>query len=344
MKHRDRVLAALSHEEPDRCPLQIIPTIEFAERLGDRVLEVMFEQDMVVTAVDGMEGYFGTEQSFVDQWGVTRTRVPYTTPFGIGHYAEITGHPLADDGAIDSYRGPDPGRDGLYDEPARLIKEYKGDYYVAAAVTCTIFETAWALRGLEQTLMDFIMNPDLLKRLLDIPYRYHRAVATRLAGMGVDMIWLGDDVGMQHAMMISPALWRKFLKPSMAELIAELKSVNRSLSVAYHSDGYIEPIIPDLIEIGVDVLNPVQPASMDPAVIKKKYGDRLCFWGTIDEQYTLPFGTVEEVKEEVLTRLATVGRGGGLIIGPTHDVQLDTPLENFWALFDTVLNTPYSAL
>ncbi len=102
------------------------------------------------------------------------------------------------------------------------------------------------------------------------------------------------------------------------------------------------PIIPELIEVGVDVLNPIQPACMDPAELKRQYGDRLCFWGTIDEQYTLPFGTPEQVRDEVCQRLATVGRGGGLIIGPTHHVQLDTPMENLWALVRTITETPLS--
>jgi uroporphyrinogen-III decarboxylase len=114
--------------------------------------------------------------------------------------------------------------------------------------------------------------------------------------------------------------------------------------VAYHTDGNVEPIIPELIEIGVDVLNPIQPASMAPAQIKEQYGDQLCFWGTIDEQHTLPFGSPADVEAEVLQRLKTVGEGGGLILAPTHHVQLDTPLENFWAMVNTVMNTPYEAI
>jgi uroporphyrinogen-III decarboxylase len=100
-------------------------------------------------------------------------------------------------------------------------------------------------------------------------------------------------------------------------------------------------IIPELIEIGLDVLNPIQPACMDPARLKAQYGDRLCFWGSIDEQYTLPFGDPAGVRAEVRARLDTIGRGGGLILGPTHHVQLDTPLDNFWAMIDAILNTAY---
>ncbi len=106
----------------------------------------------------------------------------------------------------------------------------------------------------------------------------------------------------------------------------------------------IYPIIPDLIEIGLDVLNPVQPACMDPVKLKQEYGDRLCFWGSLDEQHTLPFGSPEDVRQEVRQRLKTLGKGGGLILGPTHHVQLDTPMDNFWAMQRTITDTPYASL
>ena len=143
---------------------------------------------------------------------------------------------------------------------------------------------------------------------------------------------------------MSPKHWRRYLKPRMANFIAELKAINPEVKVAYHSDGFIYPILPELIEIGLDILNPVQPASMDPAQIKKDFGQKLCFWGSIDEQHTLPFGKPEDVRAEVLTRLRTIGENGGLILGPTHHVQLDTPIENFWALIETVTQTKYADL
>jgi uroporphyrinogen-III decarboxylase len=127
----------------------------------------------------------------------------------------------------------------------------------------------------------------------------------------------------------------------MADFIAELKAINPQVKVAYHSDGNIYSIIPDLIEIGLDVLNPIQPASMDPARLKQEYGDKLCFWGSIDEQHTLPFGSSADVQTEILTRLKTIGKNGGLILGPTHHVQLDTPMENFWAMVNGITQTPY---
>ena len=363
MKHRDRILAALSHETADRCPMQISFTPEFAERLraelrernqvsrrnlvSDAVhnphgggntyeLERALGVDMLQTSVGWANSYYLAPGRYTDEWGVAWDSASYETPYGIGHYTEMVGHPLAGDAAVETYRPPDPDRPELYRDAAWTLQTFKDEYWIVGVTVCTIFETAWALRGYERLLSDFVANSALADRILDIPFRYHLAAAKRLTGMGVDMIWIGDDVGSQHAMLISPRHWRRFLKPRLAEFIAAIKGINPRLKVAYHSDGYIYPIIPELIEIGVDVLNPIQPASMDPARLKAEFGDRLCFWGTIDEQHTLPFGAPEDVAAQVRQRIATVGKNGGLILGPTHHVQLDTPMENFWAMVDAI--------
>lgn len=353
MSHKERVAAALDHRETDRVPLQVSFTPEFADRLAAELnledehhnphgggnsytLELATHQDMLLTSVGWANCYYNDAERYTDEWGIGWKSAPYETPFGTGRYTEVCTHPLAEDAAVSSYTPPDPDRPELYREAETLVKQYGKEYWIVGVAVTTIFETAWALRGLEQLMMDFILDPDIAHAILDIPWKYHLRAAKKLARLGVDMIWLGDDVGSQHAMMISPDTWRTFLKPRMAETISELKSINPEIKVAYHSDGMIQPIIPELIDIGLDVLNPVQPLSMDPAELKRAYGDRLSFWGTIDEQHTLPYGSPDDVRAEVQQRLETVGKGGGLIIGPTHHVQLDTPMENFNALIESV--------
>ncbi len=362
MTHRERVLTALNHEEPDRCPMQISFTPEFSERLeqdmnikgfkahnphgGGNVyaLERSIDEDMLLTSVGWANSYYQEAEQYTDEWGIGWKSQVYETKFGSGRYTEIVSHPLAEDGAIDSYQSPDPNRPELYAEAKRVLDLYRDEYWIVGVTVTTIFEAAWALRGLDKLMMDFVLNRELAERILNIPDEYHRTAAKKLVELGVDMIWIGDDFGGQTAMVISPEMWRSLFKPRMARFISELKAINPEVKVAYHSDGVITPIIPDLIEVGLDVLNPVQPACMDPAELKSRFGDRLCFWGSIDEQRTLPFGTPEEVKNEVTRRLKTIGKKGGLIIGPTHHVQLDTPMENFWAMVDTVRDTGYRDL
>ncbi len=359
MKPRERVEAALSHRRPDRCPFFVSFTPEFAERLKKDLnlidspeshnphgrgnlyqLETALGQDLLVTSIGWANSYYQEPGDYTDEWGIGWRSVQYQTAYGEGRYTEVVDHPLADDEAVESYQSPDPERPELYLEARKTLDKFQDDYYICGGVVTTIFETAWALRGLDRLLLDLLEKPELTEKILDIPFKYHLTVARKLAKMGVDMIWLGDDVGMQNSMLISPSTWRKFLKPRMARLIREIKEINPDLKVAYHSDGDIYPIIPDLIEIGLDVLNPVQPKSLDPEELNREFGDQLCFWGTIDEQQTLPFGSPDDVRDEVRKRLKTIGKDGGLIIGPTHHLQLDTPLENFWAMIDTIKNTP----
>ena len=360
MKHRERVAMALSHEAPDRCPMQVSFTPEFAERLRNDLdikglkahnphgggntyeLELAIDEDLLLTSVGWANSYYQAGDTYDDEWGISWRSQPYTTPFGTGFYTEMTNHPLADEKALSSYKAPDPNRPELYEEAARVLKQYQDEYWIVGVTVTTIFETAWALRGYDQMLVDFVSDPDLADAILEIPYQYHLTAAKRLVEMGVDMIWMGDDVGMQTGMLISPRTWRRFFKPRMASFIAALKAINPQVKVAYHTDGNVSAIIPDLIEIELDVLNPIQPACMDPAVLKQKYGDRLCFWGSMDEQYTLPFGSAEAVRDEVITRLNTLGKNGGLILGPTHHVQLDTPLENFWAMVNTIIGSKFA--
>lgn len=364
MKPKERVAIALNHETPDRCPFQASFTPEFAARLRQDLgledrsqhnphgggntyeLERALEQDMLLTSVGWANGYYQDTRPYVDEWGVGWTVQSYDTPFGRGYYTEIATHPLSDEApvadALATYEAPDPCIPERYEAARRLLADFGRQYWIVGVTVTTIFETAWALRGLEQLLADMALEPDLAHAILEIPYRFHLEAAKELTRLGVDMIWLGDDVGAQHRLLMSPAMWRRFLKPRMATLVSEIKAINPALKVAYHTDGNVLPIIPELIEIGIDVLNPIQPASMDPAAVKKAFGHRLCFWGAIDEQQTLPFGTPQDVTREVQRRLQTIGRDGGLILAPTHNVQLDTSLANFWALVNAVRNTPYT--
>src|SRR5512136_2401831 len=327
---------ALNRQEPDRCPMQISFTPEFAARLkvdmaikgqglhnphgggNTYELEHALDEDMLLTSVGWVNGYYQdgyqAVDRYTDEWGVTWKTIEYQTRFGTGKYCEPFGPPLADDAALDWYVPPNPNRPALYAEADRVVKTYKGEYWIVGVTPTTIFETAWALRGYEQLMMDMAADEGKANRVLDIPYHYHKTVTQHLVKLGVDMIWLGDDVGGQNSMLMSPRMWRQYFKPRMADLIASLRLINPNIKVAYHTDGVVYPIIPDLIEIGLDVLNPIQPAAMDPLRLKNEYGRNLCFWGSLDIQQTLPFGTPGQVREEVITRLQTIGRNGGLLI------------------------------
>jgi len=200
----------------------------------------------------------------------------------------------------------------------------------------TIFEVSWQLRGMENLLLDFLENKPFAIYLLDFITEMRRFMIRRFAEAGVDHIHLGDDMGTQRGMLISPKMWREWFKERMRSIILVAKKVNPEVIISYHSDGNIEKIIPELIEIGIEVLNPVQPEAMDPVKLKQKYGNKLAFWGTVGTQSTMPFGTPKEVKKVVKQRIETVGDGGGLLISPTHMLEPEVPWENIRAFFEAV--------
>ncbi|HUO69263.1 MAG TPA: uroporphyrinogen decarboxylase family protein [Solirubrobacteraceae bacterium] len=352
MKPRERVAAALEHEQPDRAPFQASFAPEAAARLRAELglpvapapnpygsgnphdLEIALREDVLLTSVGWSNSYHQRPSDELDEWGVGWRLVPYTTPYGEGHYPDVISHPLADAASLAGYRAPDPDREQLYAHATHTLFSYQDDYWIAGVTIATIFDTAWALRGLEQLLIDFVVDPDLADAILEIPYRYHRAAAQRLTRMGVDMIVIGDDIAHRGGLLISPVHWRRFLKPRLAELISALRALNAQLKIAYHSDGNVQALVPELIEIGVDVLHPAQPSAMDLETCKRRYGRSLSLWGTLDDEQTLPFGSEAEVRREVRRRIRGLGRGGGLIVGPTHQLGIDIPPGNVWAMVE----------
>jgi uroporphyrinogen decarboxylase len=201
-----------------------------------------------------------------------------------------------------------------------------------ASQACTIWESAWYIRSMEDLMADMITDDERATIHLDrITALAVESIRTS-ASAGVDLVQLGDDIGMQSTIMMSLELWRQWLKPRLAKVIQAGKAINPNLLVFYHSCGYVIPFLDELIEIGVDILNPVQPECMKFDEVYRSVGGRISFWSTIGTQSTLPFGTPAEVKEAVWTNLRTCGKQGGIVIGPTHVVEPEVPWENLLAM------------
>jgi uroporphyrinogen decarboxylase len=273
------------------------------------------------------------EGSSVDEWGVGYA------PGSFYHFTRLV-KPMEElDSVADLQAYPFP----TFDEPWRRaharqqIKAFHArELAVGGAMAQTIFEVAWAMRGMERLFIDFVSNPAFATYLLDRITDIRCDMARFFAKEDVDVLILGDDVSMQTGMLMSPDTWRRWFKARMARIIAEAREVKPDLHVFYHSDGNPELIIPDLIEIGITILNPIQPECIDPVMVKERYGDRLALWGTIGIQTTLPFGTPDEVRQKVKTRIETVGYDGGLVLGPTHTIEPEVPWENIVALYEAI--------
>jgi uroporphyrinogen decarboxylase len=350
MTPRERVLAVLSGRQPDRAPKMANFYPETLPELGERGAEGDFfgtdirfvefepppEQEAFLEYLDGLptEVYVGSEailRNYAD-WGY----FPHVD--GFGRLGEAT--------------TPSALADQLAAAPLPSFSARQTDRLAAAvdalhardlAVMGTpphlggeLFETAWRLRGWAQFMLDLKLNPELAGTLLDQLTAMTASTALILVRAGVDILGLDDDIGAPTHMLIGPATWREFLKPRMETIIRAGRAVNPDLKIFYHSDGYIEPIISELIEIGVDVIHPVQPDVMDPAQLKARYGDRLAFWGTVGTQVGWGRPNPAAIRAQVRERIETVGRNGGLIVGPAYDLEPAIPWENIVAFFQAV--------
>jgi len=352
MNSKERVLVTLEHKKPDRVPVTNRFTPEIAEKLADALgisfsdsfdLEVELGHDLLCTKEIGIVNVFTLEgnrkiddEHYIDDFGVVKRKVNY----GSGSYIEIVKNPLENLDKFSSYRLPDPETQPVLQRQFKNfednVKKYGKTHSIVGGVTATILEGAEALRGMQRIMMDIVDNQDFLNELMDILVDFHFKIGKKLIELGADIIYIGDDVGMQNGMLVSPGFWREFLKPRYDNLFREWKKINKNIIFAFHTDGYVEPIIPDFVEIGLDILNPVQPCTMDDRYIKKKYGEKLSFWGGINVQKTIPFGSPQDVIEEVKDRIEIFGENGGFIISSSHNIQpninsLSNTFIYYWA-------------
>ncbi len=369
MNPRDRVLCALNHEEPDRVPIflgtsgattMLAPAYErFKAYLGIKSEPRLFsrtmqyvrldEEVMLRFGIDGRPLIPGAAPStlrreidactMVDEWGTTWRMKPGTM------YYEIVGCPLREATVADVERYPWPDLThpsrfaGLAAEAAALRDQ---GFAVVALSGVNPVEQIWGLRGMDTWLVDLVDNLDFVQALLakvtDLMLAGVQALLDEV-GQYVDVLIMADDQATQHGPLISPKLYRALYKPHHARLISAIKQ-KTGAKIFFHSDGSVFPLIGDFIEIGVDLLNPVQVSARDmgdTARLKRLFGDRLSFCGAIDTQNVLPFGTTDDVRREVRRRIHDLGPGGGYLLATVHCVQPDVPPENIHAMLDEAI-------
>lgn len=356
MTPRERFLKAVRFEEPDYVPTFTNLTPQVAEKLStffnlpleleDSFLSTRISHTQILLRLGNDAVGVGpgrakdsatrlrSDGTLVDEFGLVYKRV--------GLYDEIVERPLAcaeTSRDVEDYSLPPALDRGRWEKAEQKVRKYASSYAIVGDLEATIFELSWNLVGMEKFLVDLVLERDYVFVLLDrILEEWALPCGRKMVELGVDVLWAGDDFGTQKGMLIAPDFWRTHFKPRYAYLFKSWKRVNPDLKIAYHSCGSIVPIIPDLVEIGVDILNPVQPqaAGMDLSMLKKQWHGKLCLFGGVDEQQVLPFGSPEEVKEEVRRRIQEAGRGGGFIIAPSHNIQPDTPLDNIFAYFEAI--------
>jgi uroporphyrinogen decarboxylase len=349
MNSRERVLHCLDHEPADRLPLdgsfhaEVWPRLKAQFGTDDeeavlRGLGIDFRgvgmevsDEFRQRATKTPQGWLirHPDGSLEDEWGV---RIKYDEQ---QRYYRYVYHPLADEAMLESFEFPDLDEPGHFEEARRDAQLWR-DEFVVMGGTGTFYRDCWFLRGMQQWMMDLILNPDFVVALTAKMLKWKLELLRRLVEVGIDIFSIGGDIAMQQTLIMHPDVWRRYFKPCDAALIEE----GRTLGVEhfyFHSDGNIMPVLDDLVEIGFDILDPVQPECLDPAQIKRRYGDRITLHGTVSAQQTLPFGTPADVRDEVVERVRTLGYNGGLVIAPNNVAQPDVPLENLLAMYDTVM-------
>lgn len=369
MTPRERVLCALNHEEPDRVPLFIGTSgattllapaysrlkahlgVQSKEQLLSRSMQYarLDEEVLVRLGSDGrplvpraVQSPLRRElsaDSFIDEWGVTWQKSPDTL------YYEVNVSPLRNVTIedLDRYSWPDlthPSRFVGMAEEARSLHE-NTPYAVVALSGVAPHEQIYVMRGLDVWLTDLAADPEFAHALLRKVTDIMKVGVIRLLeeiGEYIDVIITGDDLGTQDAPMMSSDMYRRIIKPYHAELIKDIKQRTKA-KIFFHSDGNIYPLIGDLIDVGIDILNPVQASAKDMgnrARLKREFGDKLSFCGAIDTQWVLPFGTPEEVRQEVRRCIKDLAPGGGYIVASVHCIQPDVSPENVCAMCDEV--------
>jgi uroporphyrinogen decarboxylase len=374
MTPRERLLTALNHEEPDRVPVDlggnqtgihkfayqalvehlgiddevtIMDAVQQLARPCEQVLQRLRVDSRYIhaKAASGFRGEIVTAerdgcawQDLTDEFGVTWS-MPDDSPL----YMDITHHPLAE-ATVDDIRdypfpkGKDPGRfEGLRDQ-ALLIRN-ETPYAVVSGISGVVYEICWYMRGLERWFLDMIERPQFCEALIDQTLKFwlnwFDAFLTEVGDV-VDVIMIGDDVAGQHGPLFQPAFYRQVVKPRHKRLVQFIKSRTKA-KIWYHTCGACRAYIPELLDNGIDILNPVQisAADMAPADLKAEFGDRLVFWGGgIDAQHILPHADAATVRDHVRRNVQAFKPGGGYVFNNVHNIQAGVPAENIIAMYD----------
>lgn len=332
MTPKERVRRALAHQETDFCPYELGIGGELRERLAE-VAGPDFDQGAVAHLGFVSIGYPETGQRLDDRH--------YTDAFGVVWEDSFPGEigmvrePILKQPTLAGYAFPPPHVPGLFDSLPEQIAQ-QPDRYLCWGIGFSLYERAWTLRGIESFLLDMVERPRFADELLDRICEFNLALVDQACRFPIDMVRFGDDWGSQRGLIMGPRLWRRFIKPRFAAMVQRAASYGKTTFL--HSDGDVSEIIPDLIEIGLTVLNPVQPDVMDIYQLKREYGRDIAFHGGVSVQHLLPDSTPEELRAEIRHLIREVGAGGGFIIAPTHSLGRDIPLENLLAMVEEFLH------
>lgn len=327
---KQRVLRALSWQEADIVPYDI--------RFDEAILRELAQSPHGSGLAGGLVSHLPFFHIEARQRRVSHDR--YVDAFGCEWRAGQAPHleePPLREPSLRGYAFPDLCDEAYFAGADEFLARHR-DRFVLCGDAHGLFDRCWALRGMEEFLTDMIAHPSFAEELLEALTELHLALVERIASHPFDGFRFGDDWGGQRGLLMGPERWRRLIKPRARRIFERARS--RGLVVMLHTCGDVTEIVPDLIDIGVQILNPVQPEAMDLLEIKRRYGRELCLNGGVSSQYTLPRGSAEEVRREAEACLRYLGRGGGYVFSPSKAISPDVPLDNVVALIEAVVGQP----
>ncbi len=333
MNNRQRVIATINHQQPDKIPY----AIGFTQKAHQKMADFYSDPDFAVNLGNCLT-WLNTEPAgswkevatniWEDQFGVYWDR---TIDKDIGNVC----NQLVTPETLNDYILPDPDEPSRYANYDQILSQ-SDEAFTLTNLGFSLYERAWTLTGMENLMMAMITDKKFVHALMDRILEFNLGVIENVCSYNVDAMIFGDDWGMQNGLQMGAKLWREFIYPRIKQMYALVKSKDKFIFI--HSCGKVDEVFPELIEIGLDVFNPFQPEVMDVFEMKRRYGDTLTFYGGISVQKTLPYGTVTEVKDEVKQLLEIVGKNGGYIASPSHSIPGDAKPENIDAMIEVLQN------
>jgi len=334
MNNRERVLAALNHQQPDRVPYDIrftqVARAKMAQYYGDHDFESKLGNCFTWFRPYPNDVRFRLvgPDIWEDEFGVRWNR---TIDKDIG----VPCNQLITPQNVDEFEWPSPDDPARYDFIEKAIPKTK-ENAVLVSLGFALFERAWTLVGMENLLIYMLTDKDFVNHLFDKILEYNLGIIKHACLLDIDIFRFGDDWGCQRGSIMGIYLWREFIKPRIRQMYQSVKSKGKYVMI--HCCGKVDELFGDLIECGLDIFNPFQPEVMDVFEMKRLYGNQLCFYGGISTQRTLPYGTVDDVRSEVSRLIDMVGEKGGYIASPAHDIPADAKPENIAAMIEVLQN------
>jgi len=328
---RERVLETIRHVQPDRVPHHFSYTAPVR-----RKLEVYFGTPDLDRVLDNhIVKYKPRCDDYMVEVGVDLWRDEFGVVWNREGDADVgaVANCVLENRSLDGYTFPDPLLPCRYEKLPAFIEANRERFRVVN-LGKSLFERAWSMRGMENILMDMIEAPDWVEALLDAITDFNLGNIAQVTTFDIDAVMFGDDWAAQRGLLFSPQLWRRLIKPRLARMYSAVRQAGKAVFI--HSCGHVQELLPELVDLGVDVFNPFQPEVMDLGEIKRRFGQQLTFYGGLSLQRTLPFGTPGDVRDEARRLMDEIGRGGGYILSPSHDMPADIPIENIVALLEAV--------